>query len=242
MRPVSRLVVPDSTNVHVASGSDQRTVRVLIIEDQALIRAGLRKLVESFAGFQVVAEIGSHADRQTLGMAPELAVVDLDAGDEDDLDVVRRLRECHPGIRILVLTNTDDSALHYRAMEAGAMGIVPKKASADVFESAIERVATGGVWFSRAMTERFLSDRRSEDTPKQVSGPASKLTSLSKREREIVDVACEGLRNEEIAKRLFISPVTVRHHLTAIFAKLGVSNRHGLIAYAYRQGRLAKAS
>jgi len=218
-------------------------IRVLIIEDLALVRAGLRKLIEGEPRFLVVGEIGAGAEDCPLAAEPDVAVIDVEAGDEDELGVLSRLVERHPNIRILILSSSDDSERHCRAVELGATGILLKSATPQTFFSVLEHVAAGTVWLNRATVAKMMSRGHAATAPsEQGSHTRAKLTSLSKREREIVDVACEGLRNDEIAKRLFISPVTVRHHLTAIFAKLGVPNRHSLMAFAYRNTRQAGAA
>ncbi len=223
--------------------SSAHALRVLIVEDHALIRAGLRKLLESHPRFRVIGEVGSGSEGLPLLEDPDVAVVDIESGDEDELGVLSRLLDCHQHLRIVVLSSSEDSELHRRAVQLGATGVLLKSASAETFLAVVEHVGAGGVSLSRPMVTRLASAQPSATaaTDQERRG-YSKLTLLSKREREIVEVACEGLRNEEIARRLFISPVTVRHHLTAIFAKLGVPNRHSLIAYAYRGMRQAGAA
>ena len=208
----------------------------MVIEDRALIRAGLVKIIESREGLEVTAEVGLGTDRSgPLSEGPDVVVMDFDLTDPA---LFSTILQYYPRARILVVTSSDDLECSRRAIRLGAFGVVSIRTSPEAFITAIERVAAGEAWLGRALTAQVLA----ELSPFPEMSGAAKLALLSKREREIVDIACEGLSIKEIARRLLISTVTVRHHLTAIFAKLGVTNRHSLIVFAYRHRRSFGAS
>src|SRR5204863_7278946 len=141
--------------------------------------------------------------------------------------------------RVLTLTGVRDPELHRRAVRLGVMGVVVKEKAAEVLLQAIEKVHAGEVWLERAMITRVLREMTRRDEPTQTDPEAAKTATLTAREREVIALIGEGLKNQQIARRLFISETTVRHHLTAIFAKPGVADRLELVIYAYRHG-LAK--
>ncbi len=124
-------------------------------------------------------------------------------------------------------------------MLLGAMGLVFKEKAAEVVIRAIERVHAGEVWFDRTLIGNVLTELSRASATKKLDPEATKITKLTEREREIAALIGEGLKNKQIANRLFISETTVRHHLTSVFDKLGVTDRLELIIYAYRHG-LAK--
>ena len=156
------------------------------------------------------------------------------------LDLLPLLFGVVPEARVLILTGLRDLESHRQAVRAGAMGIVLKDKAVEVIIKAIERVSTGEVWLDPRLTASLLSDFTRPNRPAKPDPEAEKISALSKREREVVELIGKGLKNKEMAERLFISEITVRHHLTSIFEKLGVSDRIELMLYAYRHG-LAKA-
>ena len=216
------------------SATNAQPIRVLIIEGHALVRAGLRMLIESRGGFAVVGEAAdvSEACELMLRVASDVVVVDPDFANDTDLELIRELHVTVPTIRIIVLTAATEPQTHLRAVRSGAVGVVPKAASVDVFLQAIERVHAGEAWLNRSLTAKLVLERR----PVSDRGVYENASPLSRREVEVTKLVCEGLGNEAIARRLFISEATVRHHLTAIFAKLNLPGRFGLITYAYNAG------
>jgi DNA-binding NarL/FixJ family response regulator len=138
-------------------------------------------------------------------------------------------------MQVLVLTGVRDKELHRQALQLGAMGIVLKDHAAEILIEAIEKVRAGEVWLDRSMLVALLgTSARGDADPERV-----KIQMLTDREREIICLLAEGLRNKQIGERLFISEITVRHHLTSIFNKLAVSDRVELLIYAYRNGIVA---
>ena len=209
-------------------------IRIVLVDDHALVLAGLRMLIESQAGLAVVGEASS--GEQALALVarerPEIVLLDLDLGGRSGLDLIPDLRATSPSTRIVVLTGLRDAAAHQQAVRQGARGVVLKEMAADVLVKAIEKVHAGEAWLNRTMIADVLADL---PRPKEKEDPETpRIRSLSAREREVLALIGEALSNKRIAERLCITETTVRHHLTSIFAKLGVSDRLELLVYAHR--------
>ena len=220
--------------------SISKPIRIMIIDDHAVIRTGLRMLIEQDHTMQVVGMAGSRAEavRLTEQERPDIILLDLVLGDEDGLEFLPELCKLSPSSRILILTGVQTTDSHRLAIRRGAMGIVLKQQAADLLLKAIQKVHAGEVWIDRSMMGSVLEDVRSEQH--EAPDPeAVKISSLTPREREVVALVSEGLKNKLIGERLFISETTVTHHLSSVFSKLDVSDRLELIIYALRHG-LAK--
>ncbi len=217
------------------------SIRVLIVDDHGIMRAGLRMLLESQPGITVVGEASTCADALALatGTQPDVIVLDLDLGGENAVQSIPTLLRATPDTRILVLTGVRDPEVHRQAIRHGALGLVCKEKAVETLLQAITKVRAGEVWLEPTMIARVLGDLTRPQPSPQASAEASKIARLTEREREVITLVGEGLRNKHIAARLYISEATVRHHLTAIFAKLDVSDRFELAIYAYQHG-LAK--
>ena len=215
------------------------SVRVLLIDDHAVVRRGLRMLVESEQGLVVVGEAGDRAGALPLaqGEQPDVVVLDLDLGAESGLDMIGDLLATSPGVRILVLTGMRDLTAHRRAFNLGATGLVEKDAAAEVLVKAIRRVACGEVWVDPEKMAGVLADASGPAVPPGVrrdDPEVARIAQLSARELEVTSLIGEGLCNKKIGERLSITETTVRHHLTSIFGKLRVHDRLELLLYAYR--------
>ena len=217
------------------------SVRVLIVDDHGIMRAGLRMLLESQPGLVVVGEAatGTEAVALATGTQPDVIVLDLDLGGENAVESIPTLLRTAPDTRILVLTGVRDPEVHRQAIRQGALGLVFKEKAVETLLQAITQVRAGEVWLEPTMIARVLGDLTRPQSPPQTSPEAAKIARLTEREREVITLVGEGLRNKHIAARLYISEATVRHHLTGIFAKLDVSDRFELAIYAY-QHDLAK--
>ena len=219
--------------------NEATTVRILLIDDHAIIRSGLKMLIESQPGLRVVGEASDRAGALSLAAReqPDIILLDLDLGAESGLELIPLLRNSTSQARVLVLTGLRDPEIHRNALRLGAMGIVQKEMAGDVLLKAIQKVHAGEAWLDRLSIANLLEEiaevERGRPDPE-----ASRIASLSPREREVINLIGEGLNNKKIAERLKISETTVRHHLTSIFAKLGVSDRLELLVYAYKN-RLA---
>jgi len=215
----------------------ENPIRVCIIEDHALVRSGLRMLIENHDGMRVVGEAANRAEAFVAAKAnpPDIFILDLDLNHENGLDFLSELVSSFTPARVLVVTASTDINVHQSAITAGAMGIVLKEQASEVLLTAIEKVHSGEVWLTRSMTAAVLSQKsRARDDSEE-----RKIESLTRREREIIVLIAQGLKREQIAERLFISETTVRNHLTSILYKLKLSDRFELVFYAFRTG-LAK--
>lgn len=212
----------------------------MIVDDHSVIRSGLRMLIEQDQTMTVVAMAGTPAEALLLATRekPDIIVLDLMLGEEDGLEFLPQLCKTSPNSRVLILTGVQSSDSHRMAIRRGAMGIVLKQQAADLLLKAIRKVHAGEVWIDRSMMSSVLSDVRNE-RHEEADPEAEKIASLTPREREVIALVSEGLKNKLIGERLFISETTVTHHLSSIFSKLDVSDRLELIIYAFRHG-LAK--
>jgi len=215
-------------------------IRILLVDDHALVRAALRLLIENHSGLQVVGEAANRGEAlpNAAEKQPDVIVLDLHLGSGNTLDFLPELLTAAVTARVLVLTEVHDHETHQRAVELGAMGLVLKEQAADVLLRAIEKVHAGEVWLERTMVADVLNHltRRS---PAPLGSDENKIATLTAREHEIIALLGEGLKNSQIAKRLFVSETTIRHHLTSIFNKLGVHDRLQLVIYAYRHSLVA---
>ena len=238
---VSGMTVGPSNNaalVGVQPPTMTKQIRIMIVDDHAVIRAGLRMLIEQDSMMKVVAMAGNSAEafEQLAKEAPDLIILDLVLGEEDGLTLLPALREKNPKTRILILTGVLNPDAHRAAIRKGAMGIVLKEHAADLLLKAIKKVNDGEVWIDRSMMGMVIQEF---SKPDQADPEVAKIEQLTSREREVIELVGEGLKNKQIAERLFISETTVTHHLSSVFSKLEVSDRLELIIYAFRHG-LAK--
>jgi DNA-binding NarL/FixJ family response regulator len=222
-----------------AAASQQ--IRILLIDDHVIVRAGLRMLIENHTGMLVVGEAGNREDGLALASRerPDIVLLDLDMGAESGLDFIPQLLTAAANTRIVILTGLKDPDLHRRAVHLGALGLVVKDRAAEVLIKAIQKVHAGEVWLDRTLTASVLSERSQQDERAKFDPEAHKISALTEREREVVGLVCEGLKNKQIGERLFISEATVRNHLTSILSKLELSDRFELALFAYRH-HLAK--
>lgn len=219
-----------------------KLIRMLLVDDHAIVRSGLRMLIESQSGLTVVGDAGNPNDALTLAAAeqPDVILLDLDLGETSGLDLLPELFAVARSARVIILTSERDPEKHVQAVRQGALGVVLKEHAADVLVQAIGRVNAGEAWLDPSLTARVLGGMLGARGTQGGDPEVTKIASLTERERDVIALICEGLQNKEIGSRLHISETTVRHHLTSIFDKLRVDNRLELVIYAYRHG-LAKS-
>jgi DNA-binding NarL/FixJ family response regulator len=231
------MMAPESRKIRRAAAR-RRPLRVLILSNHPLIRAGLRKVLEGADFACVVSEAAAGLGvRDAVGeTVPDIALLDLDACDAENLLAIAKVVHEGGPARLLALASECPPEMRRRLVEIGAMGCVRKEDSAEAFLTAVDRVARGEVWFDRSTLSEFVAElhesRARDDVPVEAAG----IETLTHRECEIVENVALGLTNKETARQLFISEVTVRHHLTSIYSKLGIANRQQLMLYAFRRG------
>lgn len=212
--------------------STDDTIRVAIVDDHAILRSGLRMLIETHSGMLVVGEAGNRAEAFSLAEQerPDIILLDLDLAGESSLNFIQDLIRVSSA-RILVLTGVVEPEQHQRAVRLGAMGVVFKEKCVQDLISAIRQIDAGQVWLDPSIMTGLVADVQRKRDPE-----AEKINALTAREREITSLVCEGLKNREIADRLSISESTVRNHLTSVLNKLELSDRFELALYFYRHG------
>ncbi|HEX6717301.1 MAG TPA: response regulator transcription factor [Pyrinomonadaceae bacterium] len=215
-------------------------IRILIIDDQLVVREGLRMLIENHPGTKVVAMASTRSEAlEIIARTPcDLIILDLELGGYSSVSFIPQLREAAKDARVLVLTGSRDAGTHQKAAQLGAMGVVLKEDAAELLLKAIEKVYKGEAWLDR-VTLGTLLFQMSNQQRESLDPRAKKISSLTDRERQVIALIAEGLKNRQIAERLFISPTTVTHHLSSIYSKLGVSDRLELVIYAFAN-KLAK--
>jgi DNA-binding NarL/FixJ family response regulator len=211
--------------------------RVVVTGDHPLIRTAIARLIVSDGAMDVVGECANDSDAlaAATAAAPNVVVmdVDLDSNNGGRPDVVTRLLARAKPRPVLILTSSDsDPSSLAAALASGAWGIVLKDRPPEVFLRAIRAVVAGEAWLEAATLARVFG-------PTGRRRSAGMTATLTRREREIVELVCLGLKNRKIGERLFISETTVRHHLTSIFSKLAVTSRLELMRYSY-SGRVAR--
>jgi len=215
-------------------------IRIVIVDDQLVVREGLRMLLENHPGMKVVAMAGTRSEAvELVAREPcDLVIVNLELGGYSALSLLPQLRETAHNARVLVMTALRDPETHQKAARLGAMGVVLKEDAADLLLKAIQKVYQGEAWLDRLTLGNLLWQLSSHDKG-ELDPQRKKISSLTERERQVIILIAEGLKNKQIAERLFISPTTVTHHLSSIYSKLGVTDRLELVVYAFAN-KLAK--
>lgn len=219
---------PNSTG----SESCGEPIRVVLVGNERVTRAGLRMLIDNQPGFRVIAEAECTGNLETVWSAPhpQIAVIDLD--NNTSTGFIPDAREEGPSnTRIVVLTSTPESNACANAIARGVLGVVSKQQAPEILLKAIERVHAGEVWLNRATIAGVIGTLR-----KGKSKNAAGNEALTPRERQIIELVGQGRRNNEIAEAIFVSEATVRNCLASIFRKLGISNRVHLMIYAIQEG------
>jgi DNA-binding NarL/FixJ family response regulator len=215
----------------------EEAVRVVLVDDQELVRSGLRRILRRRDGFEIVAECADGAELPVALAAHDVDVVlmDLRMREVDGITATERLAAQPDSPPVLVLTTFDDDAMLSGALRAGAAGFLLKDSSADDLIRAVRAVASGDSWLDPAVTGRVLTSYRSS-TPAQQPARDPAHETLTARELEVLLAMAAGRSNPEIAQDLFISELTVKSHVGRIFTKLGLRDRPAAIVYAYDHG------
>lgn len=211
--------------------------RVLIVDDQDLVRTGLRMILGSAPDIDVVGEAadGEQALSFLRETPADVALMDVRMHVMDGIEATRRIRAEFPCTRVVLLTTFDDDATVQAGLRAGADGYLLKSASAEELIGCLRHVGEGRAVMDPGVTKRLL-DRLLSEVPQERPVAADALRTLSPREREVFTLVAMGLPNAEIAESLSLSPVTVRTHIDNILTKLRLNHRPEIIVYAYKHG------
>ena len=208
----------------------KQVVRILVADDHAIFRDGLRKLLEVADDVQIVGEASNGVEcvKMLQKLKPDILLLDLRMPEKDGLGVLEEVNFDSLPTRVIVLTAAEDDRDVVRAMRLGARGVVLKQSASDLLLKSIRKVSDGEIWLDNRMTAEVIDAFKKSSE----SGQRREKPLLSDREKEIVQLVAQGFRNREIGEKLFISEQTVKNHLHNIFDKLGVSDRLELALYA----------
>jgi DNA-binding NarL/FixJ family response regulator len=209
-----------------------RAVRVLIVDDQTLFRAGLSRLLNEDPRVEVIAQATDGADAAKLAAKhkPDVVLMDLKMPVLDGIEATRQIIEANPEVKVLVLTTFETDSQVIQALKAGASGYVLKDSTADAIVSSIVAVMSGEKVMASAVANRVLEMLTGTTTPKEF------YDGLTNREIEILKLLANGMANKQIAYRLKISEKTVRNHVSNTYEKLGIYDRSQAVLYAVRKG------
>lgn len=210
-----------------------RPIRVLLADDHALVRAGLRKLLETLPGVEVIGEAGDgrEALRLVNERRPQIALMDVSMPELNGLEAAARIARDHRHTRVLILSMHASEEYALRALRAGAAGYVLKDAAPAELELALRAVGRGEIYLSPAVASHVVGDYR-----RRAAEHASALDRLTPRQVEVLQLLAEGHTGKSIAQRLGCSVKTVEHHRTEVGRRLGIRDLAGLVRFALRHG------
>ncbi|GGQ12301.1 DNA-binding NarL/FixJ family response regulator [Actinomadura coerulea] len=216
------------------------TIRVLLADDQPLIRAGLRVLIADTPDLEIAGEAGTGAEAVGLvaETSPDVVVMDIRMPDMDGIEATRRIRGAGPGTaRVLMLTTFDDDDYVYGSLRAGASGFLVKDMALEEILAAIRVVAGGDALIAPSVTRRLIEEFAAR--PQPAAGKPRRVEGVTERELEVLTLVGRGLSNQEIAAELVISVATAKAHVARLLAKLGARDRVQLVIIAYEFGLVA---
>lgn len=208
---------------------------MLLVDDHAVVRSGLRMLLEGEPDMLIVGEAGTGAEalQAVEALRPEVVLMDIGLPDQSGIDATRAIKGLNPATAVVALTIHEDEEYFFRMLEAGATGYVPKRAAPEELLTAIRTAAVGEVYLYPSLARLLVSDYLGQD---QQARATQAVHGLSAREQEVLAHLAEGAGNAEIAETLGISPKTVARHRENIMHKLGLHSRTELVKYAIRKG------
>jgi two-component system response regulator NreC len=224
------------------------TIRIMLVDDHDIVRTGLRSYLQTQPGLEVVAEArdGEEAVRLAVETRPNIILMDITMPHLDGLEATRQLRSLSPESLVLALTVHEDKQYFMEMLAAGASGYLTKQAAADELVAAIHAVASGNVYLQPALARWLLDDyqrlARKSGEPIRVHEKAEDVVGLeilSPRERQVLELVGQGLNNDEIGKKLELSPKTIARHRERIMNKLNMHSRTELVKFAIRTGLIS---
>ena len=210
-------------------------IRVLLADDHAMFREGVRLCLEALGDFVVVAEAADGADavQHAADTRPDVVVLDVAMPHLNGIEALRQIRRTRPDVPAIILSMHDSEAYVAQALQAGASGYVLKRSAAQELAAAIRAVHAGDAYLHPGIAKRLIADYVHRLDPDTVAGP---LVGLTAREREVFQLAAEGKTVRQIAHRLHVSPKTAEHHRTAAMSKLDLHSQTDLVKFAIRVG------
>jgi two-component system, NarL family, response regulator NreC len=210
-------------------------VRVLLVDDHAVVRAGLRMLLSADPELLIVGEAENGAQGMCMArdLTPEVVLMDISMPDMNGIEATRRIKELCPDVAVLALTMHEDDQYFFEMLAAGASGYIPKRAAPNDLIAAIHAVRSGGVFLFPSVARLLVADYRQRV---ERGGSTGVFDVLTEREREVLILIAQGLSNQEIAGKLVISIKTVNRHRENIMAKLNLHTRVELVRYAIEKG------
>ncbi|MGB8648304.1 MAG: response regulator transcription factor [Anaerolineae bacterium] len=211
------------------------TIRVMLVDDHALMRTGLRMMLETQDDLEIVGECetGAEAIRRAHDLRPDLILMDIALPDILGIEATRVIKKDLPKTAVLALTMHENEEYFFEMLNAGASGYLPKKVAPTELLNAIRVIAGGGVYLYPSLAKTLVQDYLKRAV---VGDEKAAYDGLTEREREVVKLIADGLSNTEVADRLVISVKTVERHRANILAKLGLHSRTELVKYAIRKG------
>lgn len=209
--------------------------RLLLVDDHAVVRSGLKMLLSSERDVEIVGEASTAAQAmETAGIVkPDVILMDIGLPDLSGIDATREIKKRYPEISIVALTIHEDEEYFFKMLDAGASGYVPKRAAPEELLVAIRAAAAGEVYLYPSLAKLLVKDYLSQEHPAEEK---ANLDGLTEREHEVLTYLAEGASNDKIAESLVISPKTVERHRENIMRKLNMHSRAELVRYAIRRG------
>ena len=211
------------------------TIRLLLVDDHAVVRSGLKMLLSGQKGMEIVGEAASAAEAlsETERVQPTVILMDIGLPDKTGIEATRAIKMKFPNVKIVALTIHEDEEYFFQMLNAGASGYVPKRAAPEELITAINAAAIGEVYLYPSLAKLLVRDFLSAERPAEEK---VNLDGLTEREHEVLTHLAEGSSNDEIATALVISPKTVERHRENIMRKLNLHSRSDLVRYAIRKG------
>ena len=226
------------------------TIKLMLVDDHDVVRTGLRSFLETQPGMEVIAEAknGQQALERAKAKQPDIVLMDISMPDMDGMEATLQLKKMYPDCQVLVLTVHADKQYFMKMLSVGASGYITKQAAADELVAAIQAVAAGHVYLQPALARWLLEDYQrlaksvvppSPEDAAEKSKEAVNLDILSQRERQVLELVGEGLNNNDIGKKLGLSPKTIARHRERIMKKLNMHSRTELVKFAIRTGLIS---
>ena len=221
------------------TGAEGGALRVMIVDDDELMRAGLRAILSSDEAIEVVEEAGDghQAVRRARRARPEVVLMDVRMPDLDGIAATEQVLAALPEAKVVILTTFEEDEYIHGALRAGASGFLLKRTSPEELTAAVHRVAAGEALLSPSVTRRVIDQMVSRPLPRADDDP--RLAELTPREREVLELIARGLSNREIAAELVVEETTVKTHVKRVLTKLGVRDRVHAVILAYEAGVVA---